>query len=141
MGPTSVAEDTLARLASGAVTGIIAGYLGGAKMAADMVEGTYTVALYKLVSDVFARATAGRAKLFGFVANPFTAVPTMPILPAFGGAGALPVESGAVSGMGRLGGVVPEGRVLPLGGVVPEGAVVPIGQDEAELPARFRSRF
>jgi hypothetical protein len=137
MGPTSVAEDTLARLASGAVTGIVAGYLGGAKMASEMVEGTYTVALYKLVSDVFARATQGKAKLFGFVANPFTAVPTMPILPALTGAGS---EAG-MSGMGRLAGVVPEGRVLPLGGVIPEGSVVPIGEDNAALPERFRSRF
>jgi len=136
LGPTSVAEDTLARLASGAVAGALAGYLGGAKMASDVVEGTYTVALYKLVADVFARATNGKAKLFGFVANPFTAVPTMPIIPALSMSGAA-----APAGVGMLGGVVPEGNVLPLGGVVPEGNVIPIGQDYDELPDRFRARF
>jgi hypothetical protein len=142
MGPTSVAEDTLARLASGAVTGVVAGYLGGARMASDMVEGAYTVALYKLVADVFARATAGKPKLFGFIANPFTAVPVMPIVPGFAPAAvAAPAEA---EGQGYLGGVIPEGKVLPLGGmggVVPEGSIVPIGQDEAELPERFRARF
>ena len=140
MGPTSVAEDTLARLGSAVLTSVIAGYIGGPKLSNEVLEGSFTVALYKLVSDVFARATKGNPKLFGFIANPFTAVPMMPIIPAFGAAAAPAAPVPAESAAGYLGGVIPEGNVLPLGGVVPEGDVVPIGED-AELPERFRSRF
>lgn len=138
-GPTSVAENTVASLVSGALTGALAGYIGGAKMAADFVEGAYTVTLYKVVADAFARATGGKAKLFGFVSNPFTSVPTMPILPGVKfGTGQAVAETNGVSG------IIPEGNVLPLGGIIPEGNVIPLGAyelDPAEMPDRYRSRF
>ena len=65
MGPTSVAEDTLARLGSAVATSVVAGYVGGKKLADEVLEGSFTVALYKLVADVFARATKGSPKLLG----------------------------------------------------------------------------
>ncbi len=125
----SVAEDVLGRLASGAITGALVGYLFGAKYASAVVEGTYTVTLYKLVADAVAMATKGSPRIMGVISNPFTAVPTKPLVPGFGLSG--------------LGGVVSEPDVLPLGGViVPETDVVPIGaMEEDGVPPQFRSRF
>lgn len=129
----SVAEDVVGRLVSGAVTGMLAGYVLGARAAAAVVEGTYTVTLFQLISDAVALATKGAPKILGVVANPFTSVPTKPLLPGFS------IGGGVASGVSGLFGVVPEQNILPLGGVVPEGDITPLGQDE--VPARLRSRF
>lgn len=129
----SVAEDVVGRLAAGAVTGMLAGYVLGSKVANAVVEGTYTVTLYQLIADAMALATRGAPKL-GPIANPFTSVPTKPLLPGISLGG-----SAAPAGVSGLRGVVPERNVLPLGGVVPEGDITPLGADE--VPARLRSRF
>jgi hypothetical protein len=131
----SVAEDVLGRLASASLTGMAAGYLFGQRVADAVVEGSYTVTLYKLVADAMAYATKGQAKLFGVLANPFTEVPAKPLIPGMGAA-ALP----APAGTSGFAGVVPERDVLPLGGVVPETNIVPIGEMDG-VPERFRSRF
>lgn len=131
----SVAEDVVGRLAAGAVTGMLAGYVLGAKASAAVIEGTYTVTLFQLISDAVALATKGAPKILGVVANPFTSVPTKPLLPGFSlGGGSAPA-----SGVSGLFGVVPEQNILPLGGVVPEGDITPLGADE--MPVRLRSRF
>lgn len=134
----SLAEDALGRLVAGALTGAAAGYLFGPAIASAVVEGSYTVALYKLVADAAAKATGGKPKLFGFIANPFTEMPAKPFLPAFGAAGALPAAS--PEEMAGLSAYTPEGEVVPLGAVIPEGDVLPLGEDEIE-PARFAARF
>lgn len=131
----SVAEDVLGRLASGAVTGMLAGYLLGQKFASAVVTGTYTVTMFQLISDAVALATGGAPKIAGVIANPFTSVPTKPLLPGFSlGGGVAPAE-----GVAGLFGTVPERNILPLGGVVPEGDIAPLGDDQ--IPARLRSRF
>ena len=131
----SMAEDVLGRLVSGTVTGMLAGYVLGAKFASAVVTGTYTVTMFQLISDVVALATRGAPKVAGIIANPFTSVPTKPLLPGFSlGGGSAPAE-----GVSGLFGTVPERNILPLGGVVPEGDIAPLGDDL--IPARLRSRF
>ena len=136
--PGSVAEDTVARIVSAPLTGWLAGMVLGPKAANAVVEGTLTVAVYKLVADVVASVTGGAPKLLGFIANPFTAVPALPLVPGF--QAALTTPTVAEQGVGRLFGVVPEGTPLPLGGVIPEGETIPVGAGEY-LAERFQSRF
>lgn len=133
----SVAEDVVGRLLSAGVTGIAAGYLFGQRVADAVVEGSYTVTLYKLVADAVAYATNGAPKIAGVLSNPFTEVPTKPLIPGMGAGAGAPVVGG-VSGLGEI---VPERDVLPLGTVVPETNIVPIGEMDDEVPVRFRSRF
>ena len=135
----SLAEDALGRLVAGALTGAAAGYIFGPAIGSAVVEGSYTVALYKLVADAAAKASGGKPKLFGFIANPFTEVSAKPFLPGFGATGALPAPSPEEE-MAGLSAYTPEGEVVPLGAVIPEGEVVPLGLDEEE-PARFRARL
>jgi len=131
----SIAEDFVARLVSGWLTGTAAGYVLGSKMANDVYEGNMVVAVYELAADAAAAATNGQPKLFGFVANPYAGRAVKSFLPSFAfgsSASALP----ASNSMHGLGGVVPEGAIVPIGGVIPEGDVLPLGGNQ-----RFASRF
>jgi len=131
----SIAEDFVARLLSGWVTGTAAGYILGQEMANDIYEGNLVVSVYELAADAAAAATQGQAKLFGFVANPYAGRASKPFLPsfAFGSAAPAVASSGGVAGLGA---VVPEGSIVPIGGVIPEGDVLPLGTNR-----RFASRF
>jgi hypothetical protein len=133
----SIAEDTVARLVSGWLTGTLAGYVLGGTMAQKVYEGSMIVALYELAADAAAAATQGAEKVLGVIANPYAGRAVKPFLPSFSlGAApaALPAAGGAVAGLGR---VMAEGDVVPLGTVMPEGDIVPVG----DLVPRMRTRF
>ena len=131
----SIAEDFVARLVSGWVTGTAAGYVLGQKLANDVYEGNMVVAVYELAADAAAAATQGTPKLFGFVANPYAGRAVKAFLPSFAFGSAAPALTTAAS-MAGLGGVVPEGAIVPIGGVIPEGDILPLGGNQ-----RFASRF
>lgn len=131
----SIAEDFVARLISGWLTGTAAGYVLGSKMANDVYEGNMVVAVYELGADAAAAATNGQPKLFGFVANPYAGRAVKSFLPSFAFGSSAPALSASGS-MSGLGGVVPEGAIVPIGGVIPEGDVLPLGGNQ-----RFASRF
>lgn len=123
---TSLAEDAVGRIGAGIALGAGVGYLLGGKVAEQVREGTFTVALYKLVAGVVSSLPGeadpkGGKKLLGFLRNPFTEE-----------------AKRLIPGLGDLGVVVPERDIIPVGDVVPEGQVLPLGED---VPSRFGSRF
>lgn len=132
----SIAEDFVARLVSGWLTGTAAGYVLGNKLANDVYEGNMVVAVYELAADAAAAATQGAPKLFGFVANPYAGRAVKAFLPSFAFGSPAPVLTTNASVMAGLGGVVPEGAIVPIGGVIPEGDILPLGGNQ-----RFASRF
>jgi len=129
----SIAEDAVARLVSGWLTGTAAGFVLGAKMANDVYEGCLTVALYELVADAAAVATSGKPKLFGFVSNPYAGRAAKPFLPGIS-LGAAPAMAAGTAGLFD---VVPEGQIVPVGSVVPEGEVLPLGNGASRFVSRF----
>jgi len=134
LASTSMVEDVVGKLVSGAVTGILVGYVAGQATANAVVEGAYTVAMYDLVADAVAMVSGGKDKVLGFIANPFAGRAVKNVLPGFSFGGALPASTAAA--IEGLGAVVPEGQIVPLGAVMPEGQVLPLG----EAP-RFSRRF
>jgi len=130
----SLVEDAAGRIVAGIGMGALASYLLGQSIGSKVREGTFTVALYKLVAGVVGSIPGeidakGNKKLLGFLNNPFQAE-------SIGGTG---VAKKVLPGLGDLFGVIPEGDVVPVGSVVPEGDVVPLGA--IDVPARFASRF
>jgi hypothetical protein len=130
----SLAEDAAGRIVAGIGVGALASWLISPSVGSKLREGTFTVAIYKLVSGVVGSIPGevdakGNKKLLGFLNNPFQAELV----------GATGAPKKVLPGLGDLFGVVPEGDIVPVGAVVPEGDVVPLGA--MDVPARFGSRF